>query len=719
MKKIITSTLTAAMMLTQLFSLSTYAEEETQILFEATIGDATYIIYDTNTLSIDYAGTTEELTSIDSLYTYGEFSTVEFSENVTAIPSGALTDCEKITSIKIPDSVTAIGDKAFAGTKIQSMELGESVLTVGAEAFLNCSDLASVTVSSSQTEFGAHSAGFNYDDTTSEYTVNESFTLIAPENSKAIEYATENNVKYTALSDEKIEMEIEYDLDGGTASAEMPATHIVGTTTELPAPTKEDYAFSHWLIDTTGDGTVDTKSDNIPAQISYEGKIKVQAVWAKLYNITYVLNGGNEDFDGVTSYSAASEEIVLKEAVRDGYAFIGWYIDDDGDSIGDTKIETIAPDAEKDFTLYAMWEVAYKIEYELNGGTNYEGAPTQFSQSSEPIVLGTPTKDKATFEGWYLISDTGERSAEKVTVIDTSVEHDIKLEAEWAESFTITYVLNGGTNDPSNPTSYTYYSETIKLKAPTQSGKRFYRWYSDSSYTQIVTEIPAGSTGDITLYATWLKNSTGSLGGAKYRVTYDSNGGSDVSSQTVLINGLATKPKDPTRSGYEFVGWYTDSDLTEEYDFDTKVTNSFVLYAKWEETDEDTDIEDDTEYENIIILTINSKVADLNGDAIENDVAPIIVNDRTMMPIRFIAETLGARVEWDETLRTVTIRDGSRTIVIHIDSDIAYINGEVNTLDSAAFIRDDRTYIPVRFVAEALNCDVDWTEGSRTVTIKK
>ena len=719
MKKIITSTLAAAMLLTQLFSVSTYAEPEN--LFEATIGDSTYTISDTKVLSIDYAGTTESLTDINSLFTYGEFNTVSFSENVTAIPAGALEGCDKITNVIIPDTVTAIGDKAFAGTKITDIELSEAVLTVGTEAFLNCSDLTAMTVNSALTEFKDHAAGFNYDEEKKEYTVNDKFSMKLLEDSKAKEYATTNNIAYTTFSNEKIEMEIEYDLDEGTASEEMPTIHIAGQETILPEPTKEGYAFYHWLIDTNGDGNVDTQAESIPAQVSYEGKIKVQAVWAKLYNITYVLNGGNEDFDGVTTYSAASGETVLKDAVRDGYAFIGWYIDEDGDTIGDTKIETIAPDMEEDLTLYAMWEIAYKIEYELNGGTNYEGAPTQYAKSFEPIVLGTPTKANSTFEGWYLINETGEKSTEKITVIDTSLEKDIKLAAEWKTSFTITYVLNGGTNNPDNPTSYTADSETITLRMPTQSGKRFYKWYSDSAYTNVITEIPKGSTGDLTLYATWLNNSTGSLGGAKYKVTYNSNGGSSVSTQTVLINGLATKPKDPTKDGYDFVGWYTDSNLKEEYDFDTKVTNSFTLYAKWEEADEDNNDKEDnnTEYDNIIILTINSKIADLNGKSIENDVAPIIVNDRTMMPIRFIAETLGAKVTWNEPRRTVTIKDGSRNIVIHIDSDIAYIDGEVNTLDSAAFIRNDRTYIPVRFVAEALDCDVDWTEGSKTVTIKK
>ena len=67
-----------------------------------------------------------------------------------------------------------------------------------------------------------------------------------------------------------------------------------------------------------------------------------------------------------------------------------------------------------------------------------------------------------------------------------------------------------------------------------------------------------------------------------YTVTYESNGGSTVASQTVTHNEKATKPADPTKSGYTFAGWYTDKEtLTNTYDFGTLVTKDITLYAKW------------------------------------------------------------------------------------------------------------------------------------------
>ncbi len=120
-----------------------------------------------------------------------------------------------------------------------------------------------------------------------------------------------------------------------------------------------------------------------------------------------------------------------------------------------------------------------------------------------------------------------------------------------------------------------------------------------------------------------------------------------------------------------------------------------------------------------IILTIGSVDAQVYGEAVANDVAPIIEKDRTMLPARFVAESLGAYVAWDNAQRKVTIHKNLTMIEIYIDSDIAYINGNPVTLDSPAFIRNDRTYTPVRFVAEALGATVEWNELLRQVVITR
>ena len=120
-----------------------------------------------------------------------------------------------------------------------------------------------------------------------------------------------------------------------------------------------------------------------------------------------------------------------------------------------------------------------------------------------------------------------------------------------------------------------------------------------------------------------------------------------------------------------------------------------------------------------IIMTINDVKIWKFTEWVSNDVPPIIVNDRTMLPSRFVAEALGAKVDWNDAMKTVTIVKGDISIILVIGSDIAIINGEEVKFDAPAFIQNDRTYTPTRLVAEALGATVDWDGDARKVTITR
>ena len=120
-----------------------------------------------------------------------------------------------------------------------------------------------------------------------------------------------------------------------------------------------------------------------------------------------------------------------------------------------------------------------------------------------------------------------------------------------------------------------------------------------------------------------------------------------------------------------------------------------------------------------IILTIDHKDALVFGETKSNDVAPIIRNNRTMLPARFVAEALGAKVDWDAKTRTVIITNATTVIKLPVGSTTATVNGQSITLDSPAFIENNRTYTPIRFISEALNAIVEWNAETRQVTITK
>ncbi|MCL6448911.1 MAG: N-acetylmuramoyl-L-alanine amidase [Armatimonadetes bacterium] len=109
----------------------------------------------------------------------------------------------------------------------------------------------------------------------------------------------------------------------------------------------------------------------------------------------------------------------------------------------------------------------------------------------------------------------------------------------------------------------------------------------------------------------------------------------------------------------------------------------------------------------------------LDGRELTFDVSPLIENGRTLVPLRGIAEALGAAVNWEEKTRTVIIQKGGVTVKLTIGSKVALKNQEKITLDVPAKIIGDRTVVPLRFVSEALGANVRWDPAARLVSLNR
>jgi N-acetylmuramoyl-L-alanine amidase len=109
----------------------------------------------------------------------------------------------------------------------------------------------------------------------------------------------------------------------------------------------------------------------------------------------------------------------------------------------------------------------------------------------------------------------------------------------------------------------------------------------------------------------------------------------------------------------------------------------------------------------------------INEVEVDSDVPPVILNGRTLVPIRVISENLGAKVHWDNKNRTVKVIADSINVLLKIDSKKASVNNQEVLLDVPAKIIKDRTMIPLRFVGEALGADVEWNNDRRCVVINK
>ena len=125
--------------------------------------------------------------------------------------------------------------------------------------------------------------------------------------------------------------------------------------------------------------------------------------------------------------------------------------------------------------------------------------------------------------------------------------------------------------------------------APTKADYNFGGWYKDSALTAVWNFDVDTVAEDVILYAKWTVIPTattppvsgGGGGISRCTVKFETNGGSTVKKQNVITGNRAEEPTAPAKAGFKFDGWYTDKALTKVYDFDTKVTKGFTLYAKW------------------------------------------------------------------------------------------------------------------------------------------
>lgn len=135
---------------------------------------------------------------------------------------------------------------------------------------------------------------------------------------------------------------------------------------------------------------------------------------------------------------------------------------------------------------------------------------------------------------------------------------------------------------------------------------------------------------------------------------------------------------------------------------------------------EDNDTQSGQEIKTTVTMTIGNPIMTVNGkeqNIDDDNTVPVIKDERTLLPIRAFVEGIGGQVQWDENTRTSTLTYNDTEIKLTIDSNTAYLNGAEKTLDVAPTIINDRTMLPIRFIAESFGYTVMWNQDSQTVTI--
>ncbi|MFD4493256.1 InlB B-repeat-containing protein, partial [Lysinibacillus fusiformis] len=359
-----------------------------------------------------------------------------------------------------------------------------------------------------------------------------------------VDFNTSPQVKHT----------VSFETDGGSA---VPSQSVInGGMATMPQvePTKAGYTFEGWYTDAGYTQTYDFNSVITEATTIY-------AKWnAQMHTVSFEVDGGS----AVSNQSVAHGGKAMMpeiEPTKAGYTFGGWYTD-----AGRTQAYDFTSVITKATTIYAKWNAQmYTVSFEVDGGSAIANQSVAHGgKATMPQV--EPTKAGYTFGGWY--TDAGHT---QVYDFNSNISGNITIYAKWnAQMHTVSFEVDGGSAIANQTVAH---GEKASAPTPAKVGYTFEGWYTDVTHTDIY-DFNKEITANTTIYAKWEP--------LKYTVSFEVDGGSTVSNQSVAHGEKASEPTPvPTKAGYTFGGWYTDVGRTQAYDFTSVITEATTIYAKW------------------------------------------------------------------------------------------------------------------------------------------
>ncbi len=376
-------------------------------------------------------------------------------------------------------------------------------------------------------------------------------TWQTPLNEASIENGVQVYAKFTPAV-----YSITYDIDNKAVNPNHDSYTVESGRVILSTPRLAGYTFEGWY-----EG--DTRITEIPAGST--GNRTIRAAFEPItYDISYFLTNNNAvAAQNPTSYNIESEDLILAAPTLAGYSFEGWYN-------GDERVTEISKGSMGSIVLQAKWKLLeYTITYNNVGNNVTNSNPKVYTTESDRITLASLTKSGYSFDGWY-------SGNTKVTEIPAGSVGNYSLTARWTPIvYTVTYSLDKNSTH-SNPTQYSVESGALTLTSPTSlNGHSFEGWYIGE---EKVTQIPAGSVGNLTIKAKW---------SGSYTVSFQPGTGSgEMASQTYTYGGKANLPLNTfQKADYIFVGWKDDDGNTyrNAQDFFKQPSDGteFTLTAQW------------------------------------------------------------------------------------------------------------------------------------------
>ncbi|WP_446936826.1 InlB B-repeat-containing protein [Lysinibacillus fusiformis] len=382
-------------------------------------------------------------------------------------------------------------------------------------------------------------------------------TLILSSPNMKDDYAVFNNISLVDFNTSpQVKHTVSFETDGGSA---VPSQTVVnGSMSTMPEiePTKAGYTFGGWYKDVGYTQTYDFTSVITEATTIY-------AKWnAQMHTVSFEVDGGSALSNQAVAHGGKATMPEVEPA-KAGYTFGGWYTD-----TGHTQVYDFTSVITEATTIYAKWNAQmYTVSFNTDGGSAVsDQSVAHGGKATMPQV--EPTKAGYTFGGWY--TDAGYTQTYDFTSVITEAT---TIYAKWnAQTYTVSFEVDGGSAVSDQSVAHGG-KATMPQIEPTKAGYTFGGWYTDAGYTQTY-DFTSVITEATTIYAKWNAQT--------YTVSFEVDGGSAVSDQSVAHGGKAMMPEiEPTKAGYTFGGWYTDASYTQTYDFNSNITGNIKIYAKW------------------------------------------------------------------------------------------------------------------------------------------
>lgn len=470
-----------------------------------------------------------------------------------------------LTSLEIPGSVKSIGNNAFSVNALTSLTIHDGVETIGNSAFNN-NQLTVLSLPNSVTTIGAYA-----------FFTNNISSLELPE------YLVEIN-EYSFSSNKLTNIDIpgSVEIIGDSAfignrilELEIPATvttigdraffyNALTVVTFLGTPTLGSNVFGDQYLNGENQYMYNWYTDNEYTQLwnnTVSDPSTIYTAWTR-NRITFESNGGSRVSNRFVTFGQMAPTVM--PPTKTEHTFAGWFKETELIHSWDFNTDTVI----RNITLYAKWiPNTYTVSFNSNGGTSI--ASQTIAYDAQVIPPANPTREGYAFDGWY--TDSGFTTAWN---FDTSlVKTNTTLYAKWiTHSYTVNFQTNGGTLVAAQTIAH---DEKVVFPAtPSRTGYTLEGWYTDSELTTAWNFNTNLVQENMTLYAKWTVNT--------YTVSFQTNGGTEVDTQTVAFENKVSLPVAPIKAEHSFEGWYTDSGLTAAWNFDYNVVlKNMTLYAKW------------------------------------------------------------------------------------------------------------------------------------------